>query len=287
MKKWLKRLSATVIAILLAVNTALVCFAEAEDDTATAADNQTVLSETSLSAINYKTYSASHSSAKTGDTDIVLSPLLDGYITDTMQDKAGIVLSEDQREITYGAFVEADTVYGIEIEYYAMPGRMKDIEFSLKIDGVIPFDESESISVSRVYADDGKIERDQFGNDIRPSQKEVYRYNTEVLTNKDGYYDGSLEFYFRDAAEHTVTLCYYEGSMIISDIRLVPVKEIVSYSEYGKNASEADKTLTVVEAETSYEKSSSMLYPTYDRSSAATSPSHYSRRSPQQPGSLY
>ena len=277
MKKWLKRLSATVIAILLAVNTVLVCFAETEDANATSADNQAVLSKTSSSATSYKTYSASHSSAKTGDTDIILSPLVDGYLTDTADDKTGIVLSEDQREITYGAFVEADTVYGIEIEYYAMPGRMKDIEFSLKIDGEIPFDEAESISVSRVYADDGKIERDQFGNDIRPSQKEVYRYNKEVFTNKDGYYDGLLEFYFKDAAEHTVTICYYEGSMIISDIRLVPIENIVSYSEYGKNASETDETLTVVEAETSYEKSSSMLYPTYDRSSAATSPSHYSR----------
>ena len=93
MKKWLKRLSATVIAVLLAVNTVLVCFAETEDDAVTSVDNQAVLSETSSSAKSYKSYSASHSSAKTGDTDIALSPLAEGYVTDTADDKTGIVLS--------------------------------------------------------------------------------------------------------------------------------------------------------------------------------------------------
>ena len=275
MKEWLKRLSVAVTAILLTVNIAPVCFANG--NTEVSADAPAASSVISSSADGYREYSASLSPLKTGEGELPLVPADESYVSKTQDGKTGVLLSDEQRELTFSAVTGADEIYGIEIEYFAMPGRMKDIEFSLKIDGELPFDEAKSVSVSRIYADQGGIERDQFGNDIRPSQKEVYRFNKEILANKDGYFDFCYEFGFKNAGEHTVTLCYYEGSMIVYDIKLVPVKELISYKDYSKNASKAPKTLTVIEAEGSYEKSSSMLYPTYDRSSAATSPSHYSR----------
>lgn len=274
MNKWTKKILAAVTALLLVANTVSVCVA----DETKSVDNDTdsaVSTEAYSSTTSYKNYLNDNSSKKAGNTELALT-FGENCLTKTEDGKTGAVLSEEQREISYSVATGDDAVYGIQIEYYALPGKMKDIVFSLKIDGELPFDEAKNISVSRIYTDDGKIQRDQFGNDIRPSQKEINRFNKEVLADKDGYYDSSFEFFF-NAGEHTVTLGYFEGSMIISDIRLIPVEKLISYKNYSQNAKKASKSLTLVEAESSFEKSSSMLYPTYDRSSAATSPSHYSR----------
>lgn len=197
--------------------------------------------------------------------------------TGTDGSRTGAELSADCPELTYSFNIQEAGAYRIGIEYYPLPGKNKDIVFSVLTDGELPFDEAKSVSLSRIYADDGEIKRDANGNDLRPSQKEVYRWNKRLLLNTDGYYDEPYVFVFSETGEHTVTLKYSEEGMLISSLSLEPVKEEISYAEYSAGAVPAAETLEIYEAEKSYEKSSSMLYPTYDRSSAATSPSHYSK----------
>ena len=94
--------------------------------------------------------------------------------------------------------------------------------------------------------------------------------------NTDGYYDDPYAFYFT-AGEHTLTFTYYQESMLIGGVTLEPEETLPSYESYSAGAEEASAYIQLYEAERAYQKSSSMLYPTYDRSSVATSPSHYSK----------
>ncbi|MCQ2448816.1 MAG: extracellular solute-binding protein [Clostridia bacterium] len=226
---------------------------------------------------DYAAYMQEYATATKGKETVVGQATSAEYKHQTEQSRDGILLSSEQRTVEYGFSVPEAGVYNVELEYFAIPGKMKDVVFSLMIDGKFPFGEAEKISVSRVYKDASGIKRDQYGNDLRPSQAEVGRWNSERLCNKDGYYDSAYAFYFDKAGEHTVTVSYFEESMVIGALSLQPITELPSYAEYSKGAKAADSVLAVYEAEKSYEKSSSMLYPTYDRSGPAVSPSHYSR----------
>lgn len=242
----------------------------------TAANSEALTTDTVSRQNDYKIYSESNS-AVNGATDTVEYINVSGGVTGTEDGRTGVELSAQQREITYTFNVETPGLYNIEIDYYALPGRMKDIVFSLAIDGETPFEEAGSVTLSRVYADSGEIEQDSNGNDIRPSQVEKPRWNSTRLIGNDGYYNDPYLFAFKTAGQHTVTLTYFEESMLVGNLRLVPEKVLPSYGEYSEGASAAGKYIELVEAEDSLEKSSPMLYPTYDRSSAATSPSHYSK----------
>ena len=98
------------------------------------------------------------------------------------------VLSGDTRSITYQVTVKEKGLYRLSVTYLPIPGKMKDIVFSLLIDKASPFHEAEAIALSRVFEDADSIKRDKTGNDIRPSQQEVSRFQTKELANTDGYY---------------------------------------------------------------------------------------------------
>lgn len=189
----------------------------------------------------------------------------------------GAELSARQPQLTYTVSLSRPGAYRLGIAYCSLPGKNKDIVFSVRLDGALPFDEAASVSLSRIFRDAGEIQQDANGNDLRPSQQEVYRLNERQLMNGDGYYDEPYCFVFTEAGQHTITLGYAEESMAVVRLTLEPVTDPVSYEEYSRGATPSAQTLQIYEAEKSYEKSSSMLYPTYDRSSPATSPSHYSK----------
>ena len=129
-------------------------------------------------------------------------------------------LSVDNRSVTYLANIDKPGAYNIEIEYLALEGKMKNIVFSLYINGALPFSEAASISLSRVFKDAGKITADVSGNDMRPSQVEVSRVISARLSNSDGYYDDPYKFVFDKAGEYRLTFKYAEEDMLISKVSI-------------------------------------------------------------------
>ncbi|MBR5922556.1 MAG: extracellular solute-binding protein [Clostridia bacterium] len=272
---------ALLAVLLLAVYTFGAC---ADGEAAETQNNGSVLDALNLpekteGVDDYDVYRKSFDTAPNPDTPVVLTvaDVTEGLKSVTRQGTEYCELSDENEAITYSLDVKEAGAYNIEIVYLAEGGKMKNIVFSLYIDGNLPFNEAASVSLPRVFKDSGDITRDRAGNDIRPSQVEVNRINRMRLLNSDGYYNDPYEFYFSSEGVHKLTLKYSEEDVLISKISLVKPETLKSYKDYSKGAVESDKTLIKIEAENSFEKSSSMLYPTYDRSSPATSPSHYSK----------
>lgn len=231
-----------------------------------------------LDSGDYELYLKENSDVTTAALDVSsVDEIPKNSKTDIADGKEGAFLSKGQKSLTYTFNVETAGRYNISVDYYALAGKGKDIVFSLEIDGKLPFKEAEKVKLSRVFKDAGEIERDQNGNDLRPSQTESFRWNNAVLYNTDGYYDEPYSFNFDTVGIHTVTLKYSDEEMLVGNVTLKAINKLMPYSEYSKGAEESDKYINLYEAEKSFEKSSSMLYPTYDRSDAATSPSHYSK----------
>lgn len=201
----------------------------------------------------------------------------DSPIIQSFDGISGAELSAKQKKLTYAVQIDQPGAYQLAVKYYALPGKSKDIVFSLLIDGELPFKEASAISLSRVFKDAGEIRRDSNGNDLRPVQTEVFRWNEALLSDISGYYDDAFIFAFDTAGSKTLEFCYVEEEMILSAVELQPIENLITYKEYSVGAKPAKEHFTLYEAESPFEKSSSMLYPTYDRSDAATSPSHYSK----------
>lgn len=279
MRGWLKRIGISAMACVLMASSVSVMADVDASVKLEGGTSKSIAGNVSPVTEDYDVYSEKNSSAQKAKDKCNLSvaDITSNKVTETADGKEGALLSSEQRAIEYSVSVPEAGLYNIEIEYYAVKGRMKDIVFSLLIDGALPFSEAEGIALSRVWKDKGEILKDKNGNELRPSQTEVARWSVRRLGNTDGYYDYPYEFYFSSAGEHKITLAYSEESMLVSRFTLCPAKELLSYEEYSKSAAPAEKLLLTIEAEKSLEKSSSMLYPTYDRSSAVTSPSHYSK----------
>ena len=226
---------------------------------------------------DYEDYSAAYASQARPQTSLEFSA--EDFTDPTVREeegRSGVVLDGEVETVSLTFQVEQAGMYNLSLDYYALPGKSKEIVFGLMVDGEYPFSEAENISLSRTYQDAGEIEQDIRGNETRPSQEEVFCWSTRRLINTDGYYDDPYEIYFSEG-EHTLTFSYYQETMLIGSVTLAPVETLASYEAYSADAQEAPAYLEIYEAEASYQKSSSMLYPTYDRSSVATSPSHYSK----------
>lgn len=277
-RRLIQRLAAGFLALAMLTAAAVPAYAETGTPQETSsADAAPAEGTASAGGESYKAYYNAHAGdARPQET---LTVPAEDFNDPTLQEedgRTGAVLGGDTQTVSLTFTVAEAGVYDLALDYYGLPGKAKDIVFGLLIDGAAPFTEAEKITLSRTFEDAGEIEQDAQGNDLRPSQQEVFCWNTRRLMNTDGYYDDPYAFYFT-AGEHTVTFTYFQESMLIGSVSLAPVQEYPSYAEYSEGADEAQAYIRIVEAEDSYRKSSSMLYPTYDRSSAATSPSHYSK----------
>lgn len=179
--------------------------------------------------------------------------------------------------------VKQSGLYRIRLGYYLFPTKEKDGMLSLKIDGEVPFAEADRVSVNRIWVDSsaGNIERDQQGNDIRPTQMQQPQWTQTVLADIDGYYSDPYAFYF-DAGVHTVTLTSTTGDFAVDSVEIFNEDTVPAYAQVREQYKAAGYTQApayqeLIRAELPIRKSSSMLYPLYDRSSPATQPSHYSR----------
>jgi hypothetical protein len=151
-------------------------------------------------------------------------------------------------------------------------------------DGKLPFTEAESMLLTRVWKDqaDGlgsDFAQDEQGNHIQLEQVEEFCWQTKALTDIQGLYVKPY-FLHLTKGKHTIRLSAEREAVAISSLRLGNKDKPDSYSQY--IAALSDKKIqgtgiTILQAEETFQKSGSHLYPTYDRSNAATQPNDASK----------
>jgi len=203
---------------------------------------------------------------------------------DSMTDSKGVTLLDQhqgrENVLSFaeeGGWVEftADVpagIYHLELQYIATEGNHTDLEVGVKIDGSFPFDDAQVVTLTRIWRDHSKISQDEDGNDILPGQEEVCDWVAQKLFNRQGFYNEPYIFSFTEG-RHTVQIELPQGNLLLAGARLCNDSATISYEEYAKQyqGKPLGETLTV-QAEETYRKSHSTLYPTADRSSSLTVP---------------
>lgn len=150
-------------------------------------------------------------------------------------------------------------------------------ERGVRINGEFPFEDAQNITFTRIWTDGGEVKTDNQGNQIRPTQIEVYDWQSSCFEDDMGYITEPYRFYL-EKGDNEITLEAENEPMIIRKFMVAPVSVIQSYEEYvAKYPDISDQAMTagyiqMIQGEDSTLRSESSLYAKYDRSSPTTYP---------------
>lgn len=264
-----------------------------------------------LNSNTYEEYRLVHKDAPNGEGEIILAGkdfdesattakvFVDKYLGDEE-----VVLVSETGDVTWKFNAEKAGNYHIAITYAPVveydadgDGKIDDGEESLDLvsntatikralllDGAYPFKQSRYIELPRVWEDviggEGSNDRgfvlDNDGNEVKPKKVESPEWRTVTCNDSTGYIVDPFLYYI-EAGEHTLTLAEVQEVCAVKEIRIFYEESAPSYEEYLKaNKDKSDKAQgkepVVIDAELPHRTSSNIIYPIYDRSSAATQP---------------
>lgn len=193
-----------------------------------------------------------------------------------------VLYTQETSTVTWEFDVPEAGFYNVYVDYYHVESRSIDAERAVYINGELPFQNAEFIAFSRFWTDGSEVRQDNQGNDIRPSQVEVFRKgSTRLSDTTTGYETAPYKFYFSKGT-NTLSFVGMNEPLLIEGISLVPVEQTPDYEDYyaqmsaqvsGKALNTPDNNWsTVIQGEDSVLRSDPSLYAINDRSSSNTVP---------------
>ena len=190
-------------------------------------------------------------------------------------DKA--LFTDTDSSVSFHVQVPQTGYYNLYMEYLIPESRGVAAERGVRINGEFPFEDAQNITFTRIWTDGGEVKTDNQGNQIRPTQVEVYDWQSSCFEDDMGYITEPYRFYF-EKGDNEITLEAENEPMIIRKFMVAPVSVIQSYEEYAakypdiSGQAAAAGYIQTIQGEDSTLRSESSLYAKYDRSSPTTYP---------------
>lgn len=190
-------------------------------------------------------------------------------------DKA--LFTDTDSSVSFHVQVPQTGYYNLYMEYLIPESRGVAAERGVRINGEFPFEDAQNITFTRIWTDGGEVKTDNQGNQIRPTQIEVYDWQSSCFEDDMGYITEPYRFYL-EKGDNEITLEAENEPMIIRKFMVAPVSVIQRYEEYvAKYPDISDQAMTagyiqMIQGEDSTLRSESSLYAKYDRSSPTTYP---------------
>lgn len=190
-------------------------------------------------------------------------------------DKA--LFTDTDSSVSFHVQVPQTGYYNLYMEYLIPESRGVAAERGVRINGEFPFEDAQNITFTRIWTDGGEVKTDNQGNQIRPTQIEVYDWQSSCFEDDMGYITEPYRFYL-EKGDNEITLEAENEPMIIRKFMVAPISVIQSYEEYvAKYPDISDQAMTtgyiqMIQGEDSTLRSESSLYAKYDRSSPTTYP---------------
>lgn len=188
-----------------------------------------------------------------------------------------VLVTQEDGYVEWTVNVPEDGMYNIYVKYFQMQSRGIDIERSILINGEVPFNGADTLTFSRVWADDGEATMDNRGNEIRPSQIESPRWESSYCKDLQGYFVEPYMFYFNQG-ENVIRFEAINEPAAFSEIIIGQQDDLKSYDEYIKTIDlnlyqNTDKKFELIkQGEDAEFRSSPTLYANFDRASSNTQP---------------
>ncbi|MDF2609515.1 MAG: extracellular solute-binding protein [Lachnospiraceae bacterium] len=183
-----------------------------------------------------------------------------------------VYLLDGRGTLEWNFTVENEGEYFLSAGYMPLEGNGQNPEFDIALDGATVNQNGITAMLTRLWGETGKFGKTASGNEIKPRQTEIFIWTEENFKN-NGLHDTTV---YLTKGEHTLHITNKKETLMINYVKLYE-KQSKSYEEYlseHEDVGDTDNYFELIEAETPYLKSSSELYPIYDRSSPYTSPYH-------------
>ncbi len=187
------------------------------------------------------------------------------------------LFANTESSVTFTVEVPEAGFYNLFAEYLIPESRGVVAERAVLINGELPFEDARNITFTRIWTDGGPVREDNQGNQIRPTQVEIYDWQSAYFKDDMGYIVEPYRFYF-EKGTNEITLEAENEPMVLRKLQLLGITENISYEEYlasvpadpGKES--ARNYSVTIQGEDSTRRSESSLYAKYDRSSPTTYP---------------
>jgi len=190
-------------------------------------------------------------------------------------DPGHAVMTNETGKVTWSFEVKEAGLYHIGLRYYTVPGKSSAIERALLINGELPYQGADSLIFDRVWMNDkAEFERDNRGNDLRPSQIEYNTWQETLFEDANGLAVEPFLFYFQKGT-NTLTLESMREPMAIDYLQVYQAPAAPTYAEVKAgyaNLSSPSDVLIKVQGEHALYKSSPTLYPIPDHTSSTLEP---------------
>ncbi|MBQ9334149.1 MAG: extracellular solute-binding protein [Lachnospiraceae bacterium] len=179
--------------------------------------------------------------------------------------------------VSFDVDVPEDGLYRLYMDYLIAESRGVAAERTVMINGEIPYEDARNISFTRIWTDGGPVKTDNQGNQIRPTQVEVFDWQNSYFRDDMGYVTEPYLFYLEKGL-NTISLKADNEPVYIRELALTGETKGLDYEEYLSAHSsdpQSDAAATyeaIVQGEDSTVRSESSLYAKYDRSSPTTVP---------------
>lgn len=230
----------------------------------------------------YTRYLNAHADAARPQTEVALD--LFAYTADggveVYNDYEGVeksLFTDTKSLVTWEVEVPESGFYNVVLDYLAPESRGVAAERAIYINGELPFDDAANMEFTRIWTNGGEVRVDNQGNEIRPTQVEVFEWQRAYCEDSMGYVADPYMFYL-EKGTNSISLEAVNEPLVLKQVSILPVTEIDSYAEYrakqtGSAASGSGLSyIQVVQGEDSTVRSESSLYAKYDRSSPSTQP---------------
>lgn len=289
-----RRVIASALALALCASASVPAFADSEaaddstlgtqataDDSATGDGSSAATTGTdSIRQTSYTNYVKKYTNAARPDQTVEVlgkdydpASVTDAQITVTTVDGENDVMQWANQEgsVSWTVNIPETGVYNIKMIYEALESNTNDVEFSLLIDGEIPYATASRITLSKRWINESEIKQDSRQNDIRPGQISTPCWQETPLEDIDGLFNEPLEFYM-EAGEHTITFESEKAEFAVKSFIFYQYEAPAAYTAPSdSDLTQAQGQKITLEGETAAYKSSRTLYPTADKSSYLTS----------------
>ncbi len=224
---------------------------------------------------SYYNYYCEIAELPTASDNIVLKPFSKLKLTDG---KKAVNFGAAHSSETYEFTVKSSGVYCLAIDYHTFDTDSTTIMLDITIDGKYYFEELGKLELPRYYKDelaDGKFAIDKDGDEVRPSQNEIYTWNELYLADSTGLYSEPYLIYLTEG-NHSLVLST-ENDLAVSKLCFSGYEAGISYDQYKAQISDKNRDVKAYRQEAEYAevKNASSLYPIYDNTNASMVPQSY------------
>jgi len=189
-----------------------------------------------------------------------------------LDENSTLIWKSEKGSVEYVVDIPYEGNYEIWIEYSAFKSTSGNIERIISVNGNNPYEKNPYFILPRKFADvEYPFRTDEFGNDLRSKQEEIFEWKEIPVLHPLGYESKPLTFYFNKGM-NKIKLSGRMGSLAINKIVIRQAHEIPRYEIY-KSLHDHKRTKNVLlsfESENIYSKSSKSIQPVFTAEAGVT-----------------